>query len=116
MTDIVINSLIEPIYEGSPTEVRDFLESTREITSDLRVRAGRMQKIVSVEEYLKTRIASQTRRDRVKELIEEILDVDRALYFNSPDGELAEEYTQKMLKIITLPTSGLGFAKEDEKK
>lgn len=116
--DIVIDSRIVPLFEGWPSDVRYFLKTTQMDVSTLRVRAGKMQKIVTAEEYLKDKVSTKSRRERVKELLKEVVQEAELLgrqhdYPFEKIEALPEEYTKRMMKILTVP--GVQDSKEDEK-
>jgi hypothetical protein len=115
--DVVIDSRIQPVYRGWPSDVRHFLSTTDRDLSSLRVRAGKMQKIVTAKEYLKEKVAGKTRRERVKELLAELVQEAEVLgrYHDYPAeklGALPEDYTKKMMTILTTP----GVDRTDEEK
>ena len=113
--DVVIDAFMEPVFEGWHAEIREFLRTTPMMVSSLRIRTGKLRKIMSVDEYLngkstRAQVLEMNRKiktEKVKKLLIEAFSEGRNLSdmsYEEAVEKIATEYSKKIMHEIKYGT------------
>lgn len=113
--DVVIDAFMEPVFEGWYAEIKEFLRTTPMMVSSLRIRTGKLRKIVSVDEYLNGKVSRaqvieanrRIKTEKVKKLLIEAFSEGKelsAMSYEEAVEKIATEYSEKIMREIKYGT------------